>query len=463
MMRVLHSCISSNSWCGRYDGISRVCRVLLHSTQTLNYSASNDTLYGRISPAGDHRVSIVPILDQWVQEGRAVNKDELKTAIKLLRKYRRFSHALQLSEWMSDRRSLDLLPGDVAVRLDLVSKVHGLEQAEKFFNSIPNTMRTYHVYGALLNCYAHEKSLEKAEAVMQKIRELGLLRISLSYNVMLNLYSKMGKHEKLDTLMQEMEEKGMGRDKPTLYIRLTAYGVASNIEGMEKLLMWMEADPLLAMDWNTYVIAANGYSKAGLVEKSLEMLKKSEQHISSKRRGFAYEILLTLYASLANKDDVYRIWDLRKKVGKIYNMGYFRMVSSLVKLDDIDGAEKILEEWESVNTSFDFRIPNLLINAYCKKGLLEKAEAFVSIAIERGKEPTVGTWDCLATGYYKDNQMAKAVDTMRKAILANPRGWKLNRVTLTACLEYLKKNGDVDVSEEFTGLIGKWCHFSESI
>ncbi|KAL7218543.1 hypothetical protein ACSBR2_011748 [Camellia fascicularis] len=181
------------------------------------------------------------------------------------------------------------------------------------------------------------------------------------------------------------------------------------------------------------------------------MLKKLEQHIHSQRRGFAYEILLTLYASLGNKDELYRIWNLCKQMGKIYNRSYFRMISSLVKLDDLDGAEKILVEWESVNMSFDFDIPNLLINAYCKKGLLEKAEMYISRAIERGKKPTAGTWDPLAIGYYKDNQMAKAVEIRKKAIMADQRGWKLNYVTLTACVVYLKETGDMEVAE-FTRL-----------
>ncbi|CAL5342591.1 unnamed protein product [Camellia sinensis] len=453
MMKLVRSCNSSNLL-GDHNVLGRGFRAMLYITQTpTTSSTSKDTLFNRISLAGDPRVSMFPILDQWVEGGRTVDKSELKTIIKLLRKYKRFNHALQLSEWMSHSLNLAPSPGDVAVQLDLVSKVHGLEQAEKYFNNIPDTLRTFHVYGALLNCYANKKSLAKAETIMQKMREFGILKKSLSYNVMLNLYSKMGQQEKFDSLIKEMEEKGISCERSAVYIRLNAYAAVSDIQGMEKLLTQMESDPRFTMDWNAYVIAANGYLKAGLFEKSLEMLKKSEQHIHSKRRGFAYEILLTLYAGLGNKDELYRIWNLYKQMGKIYNGGYFRMISSLVKLDDLDGAEKILVEWESVNTSFDFDIPNLLINAYCKKGLLEKAEMYISQAIERGKEPTAGTWDHLATGYYKDNQMAKAVEIMKKAIMADQRGWKLNYVTLTACVVYLKETGDTEVAEEFTRLL----------
>ncbi|KAI8012629.1 Pentatricopeptide repeat-containing protein [Camellia lanceoleosa] len=76
-----------------------------------------------------------------------------------------------------------------------------------------------------------------------------------------------------------MEEKGISCERSTVYIRLNAYAAMSNINGMERLLTQMEGDPQFTMDWNAYVIVANGYLKAGLFEKSLEMLKKLEQHI----------------------------------------------------------------------------------------------------------------------------------------------------------------------------------------
>ncbi|XP_028071697.1 pentatricopeptide repeat-containing protein At2g20710, mitochondrial-like [Camellia sinensis] len=461
-MMMMRRLLQSRTWC-KHGGIARV----LYCTETLtacssssSSSSSRDTLYSRISPLGDPRVSIEPILHQWVREGRVIEHQQLQMIIKLLRKFRRFKHALQVSEWMSDKSYFDLFPGDVAIRLDLISKVHGLEQAEDYFNHIPNALRVFPVYGALLNCYAHAKSLEKAEATMQKMRELGS-RTPLVYNVMLKLYSQMGKHKKIDSLVQEMEEKGIACDKFTFSILLNSHAVTSDIKGMEKILMKMEADPVISMDWNAYVIAANGYLKAGLVEKGFSTLKKSEQLITVKSRKHAYEFLLTLYASMGNKDEVYHMWNLCKKSGKIYNTNYISMLSSLGKLDDLDGMEKLFEEWEINRTCFDFRVPNLMISAYCRKGLLEKAESIVNRLIESGKEPNTGTWERLSAGYNKYNHMEKAVDTLKKAILASHPipGWKPDLPTFAGCLEYLKGKGDGEVAE-FKNLLEEHDHFS---
>ncbi|TQD78659.1 hypothetical protein C1H46_035764 [Malus baccata] len=300
-----------------------------------------EPLYIRISRAGNPRVSVAPILNQWVEEGRDVKKWELQSFIKLFRKYRRYSHALQI----------------------------------------------------LLNSYA----------------------------------------------------------------------AISEIDRMEKLLMKIEADPLVNVDWNGYVIAANGFLKAGLLEKASTMLRRSEQLISNKTSKFAYEVLLTLYATIGNKDEVYRIWNMYKNMVGLYNSGYLCMLSSLVKLGDIDSAEMIVEEWESVAKFFDIRIPNLLITAYCKKGLLEKADLYIKRLEESGKELDASIWTRLATGYHMNGQMDKAVETMKKAILASRAGRKFNHLTLAACLEYLKEKGDVEVAQELSRLIRETDHFSADL
>lgn len=360
----------------------------------------------------------------------------------------------QISQWMTGKSFLDISSSDVAVQLDLISKVHGVERAEEYFNNIPETSKNFQVYGALLNCYAGAKLLEKAEAVMQKIRDLGYAR-TLSYNVIMNLYSNFREHDKLDSLMQEMEEKLIRCDKFTYGIRLNAYGVALDIDGMEKLLMKMEADPFITIDWNAYVVVAKGYIRAGNMEKALAMLRKSEQLIRVNTRKLAYEILMSLYAGMGNKDEMFRIWNLYKKNEKFSNMTYLCAISSLAKLDDLDAAEKILEEWEAKRISFDFRVPNLLISSYCRKGLLGKAESIVHRLVESGNEPNASTWSRMALGYHKGNQMERAVESLNKSIQVGEPGWKPPRYTLIACLEYLKQKGDLDTIERIKTSLAK--------
>ncbi|KAK1375737.1 Pentatricopeptide repeat-containing protein, mitochondrial [Heracleum sosnowskyi] len=421
------------------------------SRRRSSYNAvENDGDSFRISPVGDWRVSIVPILDHWIQEGRNVNKVMLQRITWELRKYRRYAHSLEVSEWMSDRMYLRLSPADMAIRLDLIYKVHGIDQALIYFNNITGQMKDVEVYGALLRCYAEEKSLERAEDVMQEIRALGLEMNTISYNVMLNLYCKTGNYEKAKSLMHEMEEKGIKKDKVTYSIQLTACSSSSDNEEIDLILQKIESDHELVLDWNTYIIAANVYMKLGCVDKALEMLEKAEGLIlTCYKKNTGFNFLITQYSNLGNKAEVMRVWELYKNVEKMNNSGYKRMIPSVLKFDDVKAAEDVFVEWESSQLTYDFRIPNFLIGYYCRKGLMGKAEALLDRAKRDGK-PTPQTWYYFATGYIGSGQLPEAVEAMKRAISKCQRGWKQPSTDiLIACLEYLKKNKDVKEVEEF--------------
>lgn len=48
------------------------------------------------SRAGDPKVSMIPILNQWVEEGKPVKTHELQRFVKQLRRFRRYKHSLEV-------------------------------------------------------------------------------------------------------------------------------------------------------------------------------------------------------------------------------------------------------------------------------------------------------------------------------------------------------------------------------
>lgn len=357
--------------------------------------------------------------------------------------------------WMTDKRYFYLTSRDIAIRLDLIAKVQGIEQAENYFNNIPMKLRGLEVYSALLNCYAYLKHVEKAEAVMQKMKDLGLDKSTVTYNVLLNLYYQTGKHDKLDTLMHEMEGRGINFDKYTFGIRLSAYAAASDVKGIDNILRRAESNHQDVFDWAVYAVAANGYTKAGFVERALAMLKKSEglAMLTFKGRSRAFDYLLTQYAAIGKKDEVVRLWECYKEKDKVYNKGYRSVISSLLKFDDIDSAEKIFDEWESRELNLDIRIPNALICAFCRKGLMEKAESLFNRVMAKGMKPDVKTYYFLATGYLQINQTERGIEALKEAILVCGPWWKPSKESLASCLEYLKGKGDVERAKELIRLL----------
>lgn len=55
-----------------------------------------DTLYHRVILVGDPKISVVPVLDRWSEEGKPVEKKDLQSMVKQMMGLRRYSHALEV-------------------------------------------------------------------------------------------------------------------------------------------------------------------------------------------------------------------------------------------------------------------------------------------------------------------------------------------------------------------------------
>ncbi|KAM2987325.1 hypothetical protein FF2_007507 [Malus domestica] len=419
----------------------------------LRHTASTRNLYSRISPLGDPSLSVAPVLDEWVQQGRKVNYFELHRIVRDLRARKRFRHALDVSEWMSTKGLCQFLPGDCAVQLDLIGHVHGLDAAESRFNSLSDEEKSDKVYGALLNCYVREGLVDKSISHMQKMEELGYVS-TLTYNDIMCLYMHTGQPEKIPDVMFEMKEKGVSPDSFSYRICMSSYGVRSDLSGVEKVLEKMESQPHISMDWITYAMVANLYIKAGLPDKALVYLGKSEEKVN--RDALGYNHLITLYASLGYKDDMMRLWNLEKaKCKKQINRDYITMLGSLVKLGELEETKKLLEEWESSCRCYDFRVPNVLLIGYCQKGLVEQAEETLRDIVKRGKTPIPNSWSILAAGYVDKQKMQKAFECMMEAlhVRANNTGWNPKSGLVSNVLNWIGDNGDIEQVEAFVTLM----------
>ncbi|KAL0305750.1 UNVERIFIED_CONTAM: Pentatricopeptide repeat-containing protein, mitochondrial [Sesamum radiatum] len=338
------------------------------------------SLYDKISPLGNPKIDVTPELQKWVDTGNKVRFAELQRIIVDLRKRKRFSQALQVSEWMRTTGTYIFTPVQHAVQLDLIGKVHGYLQAERYFNSLSE----------------HEKTV--------------------TYNDIMCMYSSIGQNDKVPEVFNQMKENNVQPDNLSYRICINSLGVGSDIEGLEKVLTEMETDAHIVMDWNTYTVVANFYSKAGLKSKANIVLKKAEGRLDNKD-GLGYNHLISLHAQLGNRDDVFRLWRLKQKSSKkCLNRDYKNMVESLVRLDELEVAEKVLKEWESSGNCYDFRVPSVLIVGHIEKGFCKKAEALLEHLMEMGKATTPNIWGRLATGYFEKGEMENAFKSLRVAL-----------------------------------------------
>ncbi|WCJ30724.1 Tetratricopeptide repeat (TPR)-like superfamily protein [Euphorbia peplus] len=437
-----------------FDLSSRVAsstsaQILPYSSSSSSPAAEHSPLWKRLQNVTD---SVVPVLDRWIKEGNTVGKPLIRSLIWLLQRDHRYHHALEVSHWMTNSQSLTLSRSDAATRASLFQRTSRLEDAKACFNNLSKNLKTYDDYVTLLCCYVQENSVENAEVLMQKMRRKKMLNSPHPYNLLSKLYARNGDIDKTKILIQEMKGNGISPDKYTMSNLLAACVAASDISGMEKVLDQMEKDPNLVQGWRTYSIAANGFLKAGLIKQALTMLRKMEETMSLGMNTILLGDLLTQNAKTGRKDEVYRVWNTYKLLVELDYKVFCCMISSLVELEDIEGAETIFEEWESRSTTYDFRVLNSLLIGYCKKGLFEKAEAAVEKAAGR-RTPCASTWNILARGYVERNEIPKAVEMFMRALSVSTKGWKPKPIMLNACFDYLELQGDVKGMEEVIKLL----------
>ncbi|XVF70321.1 hypothetical protein PTKIN_Ptkin11bG0152400 [Pterospermum kingtungense] len=430
--------------------------VIMARTRTycfLQNPVRRNCLHSRINAIGRPSCSVAPVLQQWVKEGKTVNEFQLQRIIRDLRAHRRFGHALEVSKWMSSS-DLKFSSSDCALQLDLMGRVHGLRSAENYFSSLSDQDKNVKTYGALLNCFVREGLIDESLSLVKKMREMGLPTSALNYNDLMCLYTNVGQPEKVPGVLLEMKTNGVSPDRFSYRICINSYGARADYNSMEKVLQEMESQQHIKMDWTTYSVVANYYIKAGFNEKALLYLKECEKKVGKIALG--YDHLISLYASLGNKDEMKRLWDLQKaKCRKQTNINYITMLGSLVKLGELEEAEKLLEEWELSCKTYDFRVPNVLLIGYCQKGFVENAEAKLQDIIKRRKTAIPNCWSIIAIGYLNKNNMEKALESFKEALAlqAENREWRPKASLISSILSWLGENGEVADAEAFVKLL----------
>lgn len=352
---------------------------------------------------------------------------------------------------------MKLSAGDYAVHLDLIAKVHGLNNAEKFFGDIPDKMRGYQAWTSLLHAYVQEKLLAKAEDLMEKMLECGFLKNALPYNHMLSLYIANQQFEKVPEIIQELK-KNTSPDVVTYNMWLTVCASKNDVETAEKVFLELKKSKL-DPDWLTYSTLTNLYIKNEYIEKAAHTLKQTEKRASRKNRA-AYSSILSLHANMKDKEGLHRIWDkIKSCFNKPNDAEYNCMISSLVKLGEFEEAESLYNEWESVSGTRDPRIPNIILGSYINRNQMEEAENFYECMLQKGITPCYTTWELLTWGHLKKKQTEKVFECFKKAT-GSVRKWTPDMRLITEIFKYLEEQGNIKGAEQLLVILRDVGHVS---
>ncbi|GAB4844272.1 hypothetical protein Ancab_037636 [Ancistrocladus abbreviatus] len=423
----------------------------------------SNNIYQRLSLMKNPEMGAAAVLNECENEGKKLTKWELCRVVRELRKFKKYKLALEVYEWMNNRpERFTLFGSDAAIQLDLIAKVHGISSAEDYFSRMPGASKDKRIYGALLNAYVGAKMREKAESLMEEMRSKGYDMHPLPYNVMMTLYMKLKEYDKVDLLISEMKQKRIQLDVYSYNIWLSARGSHGSAEGMQQIFEEMKLDTSINPNWTTFSTMATMYIRLGLLEKAEDCLKRLETRITGWDR-MPYHYLISLYGSAGNKEEVYRIWSTYKSVFPIIsNWGYHAMISSLVRVRDIEGAETVYSEWLSVKSTYDSKIANLLMGWYVKEGNFEKAKSFLHHIDQAGAKPNSTTWEILAEGHIRGRRVSEALSCFKEAASAlGSQNWMPKPVNVSAMLELCEQEGNKLTKESFIEFLRQLGCFQE--
>lgn len=361
---------------------------------------------------------------------------------------------------MRVQEDLKLLPGEYAIHLDLVSKVCGLSNAEKFFEDLPDQMKKVpSTWNSLLHVYVQHNLLSKAESLMEDLSARGLITCCIPYNHMVNLYITNGQLDKVPKVIEELKKNTLP-NVVTYNLWLTACAEDGSIDAVnsaEKVFVDMKQRRIPA-DWMTYSILTKIYMKEGMVKRAKKTLMDMENLgltlFAKDRRAFCS--VITLWASLSDKDSVIRIWNqLKSMFPKMSDDEYSCVLASLVKTNDIKAAEAIYSEWEVVSATRKIKVSNIMLSGYTQNGAMDKAQMFHDNAVKKGSSPNYITWELLARGYLsQENQLGEVLNCLKEAFAALKK-WKVDDKIVREVFNKIESGGEIELAEKFLVILRK--------
>ncbi|XP_019437066.1 PREDICTED: pentatricopeptide repeat-containing protein At1g80270, mitochondrial-like isoform X1 [Lupinus angustifolius] len=386
-------------------------------------------------------LSVSLVLDKWIEEGKELSRQEISLAMLNLRKRKMYGRALQLSEWLESNKQYEFVEKDYASQLDLIAKFRGIQKAESYIESIPESFRGEVVYRTLLANSISQNNLKKAEEIFNKMKELEFPLTQFVCNQLLLLYKKRNEKKKIADVLLLMESENIKPSPFTYKLLIDAKGQSNDIPGMDLIVESMKAEGI-EPDIGTKAVLVRHYISAGLEEKAETVLKEMEGENLKKNR-WVCQSLLPLYAILGKADEVGRIWKICESNPRIDEC--LAAIEAWGKLKKIDEAEAVFE-MISKKWKLSSKNCSVLLKVYANHKMVTKGKDLIKRMADSGYRIGPLTWDALVKLLIEAGDVEKADSILQKAVQQSQM--KPLFPTYIAILEQYAKNGDIHNSEK---------------
>ncbi|XP_074267705.1 pentatricopeptide repeat-containing protein At1g02370, mitochondrial-like isoform X2 [Silene latifolia] len=411
--------------------------------------ASKEYISQKINEVGSTGGNVTDVLQGISESGQRVTRDTVVDCFKELLNKGHNQQCLEILDWLE--KDITDLPGrDFPLRIDILHKLKGLDEAEDYFDGIPSKSR--YVYGSLLNCYCTDLETDKAFATFKEMDEMGFAASNvLAYNNLLNLCLKIKHPEMVPQLISEMKQNHLPLNSHAYSFWIQSYRLLGDVAGVERVFHEAQEDILVKDDWVIHSNVVSVFIEFGQFEKALSHLEKLENDSDNLSRN-SFQHLISLYAGAGKLDSVIRTWNKLKSKFKVeHKQSYLSLLQALSRLDDIKGLENYFHEWESIcKKHYDDRVPAVVIGAYLRHDMVKEAELLLKDATEKAGKVLRWPHVKFMKYYLEKGQTECALKHMEAAIVSK---WKPLAEKLDPWFQHFKDEKDVVGLEKFCELL----------
>lgn len=192
-----------------------------------------------------------------------------------------------------------------------------------------------------------------------------------------------------------------------------------------------------------FIEIARSYASAGLLEKSVEALKRMEDHRCALTAS-AYNSVIDAFVKAGYHQKALAVYRVMGQSGLRPDTYTFNvLMNAFKKVKKIDSVCKLFEEMQNQNCTPDVVTYSTLLDALCKCGEVEEAVKVFADMKARGYKPNVFTYTAMIDGLGKSGQVDKAFFVFEEM---TSEGLVANRVVYNSLIHGLGRSGRVDAA-----------------
>ncbi|KAL5698193.1 hypothetical protein ACHQM5_029263 [Ranunculus cassubicifolius] len=299
-----------------------------------------------------------------------------------------------------------------------------------------------HTYSAMINGYCKENKLNRAEMLLTRMREQGLIPNTNTYTTLIDGHCKTGNLVRARILMDQMVKEGCIPNICTYNAIVDGLFKRRRVQEAYRLLQTGFEQGLTA-DRFTYTILISECCRRCDTRQAIVLFSKMLK-IGCHPDMHTYTTIIAAFCKQGKMEDSEKLFKDAINLGLVpTKQTYTSMISGYCRDNNADAALQLFEKMSEHGCLADAVTYGAVISGLCKESKLKKARELYDSMIDKGCSPCEVTRLTLAYKYCKKDDSTTAMAILSRL---EKKHWVRTCNTL---IRKLSSEGKVDVAAQF--------------